>query len=172
MILKRIIILLTFAIISWPSLEVEAQTVELQPSVSQTAFPVKTGFVNDFEKLFTQEEITFLENALDYYKRTSNREVIVITIDSLPQNTTFDHYALAISNNWNVGEATEGNGLTLLLSKKLRKIRISTTDKTSYYLPDEFIKKVIDETMIPEFKNDRYNDGLLLGLNELIRKWI
>jgi uncharacterized protein len=26
--------------------------------------------------------------------------------------------------------------------------------------------------MIPEFKNGKHYDGVLLGLNELIRKWI
>ena len=77
-----------------------------------------------------------------------------------------------MSDNWNVGKNNDGNGLTIMLSKKLRKVRISTTEKTRYYLTDEFCQKVIDENIIPEFKKGNYNDGILLGINELIRKWI
>ena len=172
MILKRIIILLTLTIFFSQIIVVEAQTVKSKPDITKKSFPERNGFVNDFENLLADEEVKFLENLLDYYKKTSNREIVVITIDSIPSNSDFKQYAILTSNNWKIGESTDGNGLTVLLSKKLRKIRISTTDKTRYYLPDEFVKKVIDEIMIPEFKNDRYNDGILLGLNELIRKWI
>ena len=172
MIVKRIIILLILTISSCQTLKVEPQTVELKSGVNQPVFPEKTSFVNDFEKLFTEEEVTFLENALEHYKKNSNREIVIITLDSIPKNSLFDQYAIQLSNNWNIGEETEGNGLTVVLSKKLRRIKISTTDKTRYYLPDDFIKKVIDEKIIPEFKDDHYYDGLLLGLNEFILNWI
>ncbi|MDX1604285.1 MAG: TPM domain-containing protein, partial [Salinimicrobium sediminis] len=105
MILQRIIILLILIIFSCQNLRIEAQTVEPKSDVTQAVFPEKIGFVNDFENLFTEEEVTFLENALDYYKRNSNREIVVITIDTLPNHYQFDHYALLISKNWNVGEA-------------------------------------------------------------------
>ena len=170
--MKRIIILLTLTIFFCQTNEFEAQTIQSKPDLTEKLFPERIGFVNDFENLLADEEVKFLENLLDYYKKTSNREIVVITIDSIPSNSDFKQYALLTSNNWKVGESTDGNGLTVLMSKKLRKIRISTTDKTQDYLPDEFVKKVIDEIMIPEFKNDHYNDGILLGLNELIRNWI
>ncbi|MBD3892225.1 TPM domain-containing protein [Olleya marilimosa] len=151
----------------------ETQPEKPKSEIIVSEFPKQIGFVNDFEKIFTEEEIRFLENLLVYYEKNVNREIAVITIDSIPKNTEFEQYAIRISDDWNVGKNNDWNGLTVVLSKKLRKVRISTTDKTrDLYLPDEFCKKVIDETMIPEFKKGNYNDGILLGLNELIRKWI
>jgi uncharacterized protein len=158
---------------SCKSAKVESQPEKPESEIIASEFPKKIGFVNDFEKIFTNEEIKLLENLLVYYAKNVNREIAVITIDSIPKNMEFDQYAIRISDNWNIGKNNEGNGLTVVLSKKLRKVRISTTDKTrDLYLSDEFCKKVIDETMIPEFKKGNYNDGILLGLNELIRKWI
>lgn len=148
----------------------EDQADKLKSEIVTSEFPKQIGFVNDFENIFSEEEIKFLENLLTIYNDKSNRQIAVITIDSIPENTEFDNYAIKILDNWNVGKNNEGNGLSILLSKSLRKIRISTTDETSYYLTDDFCKKVIDETMIPEFKNGKCFDGLLLGLNELIRK--
>ena len=141
--------------------------------MNKLEFPKQIGFVNDFENIFTEEQKTQLTKFLTYYQENSNREIAVITIDSIPKNIEFDQYSIKMSDNWKVGKDNDGNGLTIVLSKSLRKIRISTTDRTQYYyLSDEFCQKVIDEFMIPEFKKGEYYDGILLGLNELIKKWI
>ena len=158
--------------VSCKSAIVETQTEKPKSEIIVSEFPEQVGFVNDFENIFTEEENKFLENLLIYYEDTSNRQIAVITLDAIPENTEFEQYAIRMSDNWNVGKNNDGNGLTVVLSKSLRKIRISTTEKTRYYLTDEFCQKVIDENIIPEFKNGKYYDGLLLGLNELIRKWI
>ncbi|MFD2696974.1 TPM domain-containing protein [Mesonia sediminis] len=136
-------------------------------------FPKQIGFVNDFENIFTEEQKTQLTKFLTYYQNTSYREIAVITLDSVPKNMEFDQYAIRLSDNWKVGKNNDGNGLTVVLSKTLKAVRISTTDKTKeLYLSDEFCKNVIDQNMIPEFKKGNYYDGVLLGLNELIKKWI
>ena len=159
--------------VSCKSAKVETQTEKQKSEISVSKFPTQNGFVNDFENVLTKEEVKFLENLLVYYEKNSNREIAVITINSIPESTEFEQYAIKMSDNWNVGKNNDGNGLTVVLSKSMCKVRISTTDKTrALYLSDEFCKKVIDETMIPEFKKGNYNDGILLGLNELIRKWI
>lgn len=164
--------ILILMLVSFTSMEVKAQTEIPTPEAKITEFPEQIGFVNDFEKLFTEEESKFLEDLLAYYEKNVNREIAIITLDSIPEDRDFDQYAIQLSDHWQVGENNDGNGLSLLLSKSLRKIRISTTDKTrDLYLSDEFCKKVIDETMIPEFKKGNYYNGILLGLKELIRIW-
>ena len=153
--------------------KLETKTEQPKTEIITSEFPQKIGFVNDFENIFTEEEINFLGNILVKYENDVNREITVITIDSVPENMEFNSYAVKISDNWKVGITNNGTGLTVLLSKTLRKVRISTTDKTrDLYLSDKFCKKVIDQNMIPEFKKGKYYDGLLLGLNELIRKWL
>ena len=170
---RNILIILILTLVSCKSAKVETQSDKPESEIIVSEFPKQVGCVNDFENIFTEEEIKFLEKLLIYYKDTSNRQIAVITIDSIPENAEFEQYAFRMSDNWNVGKNNDANGLTVVLSKTLRKIRISTTDKTrDLYLSDEFCKKVIDEIMIPEFKNGKHYDGLLLGLNELIKKWI
>ncbi len=153
--------------------KVEAEFKEPKSEITVSKYPKQIGFVNDFEKIFTEEQKVQLTKFLTYYKETSFREIAVITIDSIPENIEFDKYAINLSENWKIGKDNEGDGLTVVFSKSLKKVRISTTDKTKeLYLSDKFCQKVIVENMIPEFKNGNYYDGILLGLNELIRKWI
>lgn len=174
--LQRILIILflTLNLISCKSTTVESQIKNQESSkINKLEFPNQLGFVNDFEDIFTKEQNAFLTNLLKYYQETSNREITIITIEFIPEKTDFMQYAIGLANNWKVGENNNGNGLTIVLSKTLRKIRISTTTKTQYYyLSDKLCQKVVDEIMIPEFKKEKYYDGLLLGLNELIKKWI
>ena len=170
---RNIFIILILTFFSCKTAKLETKTEQPKTEIITSEFPQKIGFVNDFENIFTEEEIKFLENILVKYENDVNREITVITIDSVPENMEFNSYAVKISDNWKVGINNNGNGLTVLLSKTLRKVRISTTDKTrDLYLSDKFCKKVIDQNMIPEFKKGKYYDGLLLGLNELIRKWL
>ena len=170
--LRNIFIVLILIFFSCKTAKVETKIEQPKTKIIASEFPQQIGFVNDFEKIFTENDIKFLENALSYYKENSNKEIAIITIESIPENTEFDQYAIRMSDNWNVGKNNDGNGLTVVLSKTLKKVRISTTEKTRNYLTDEFCQKVIDENMIPEFKNGNYNDGVLLGINELIRKWL
>lgn len=171
MTLRTILLILILTFFSCKIANVEAQIKEQKSEITVSEFPKQIGFVSDFEKIFTEEQKVQLTKFLTYYKETSFREIAVITIDSIPENIEFDQYAIKLSDNWNIGKNNDGNGLTVVMSKSLRKIRISTTEKTRYYLTDEFCQKVIDENMIPEFKNGNDYDGILLGLNELIKKW-
>jgi|SRR5690554_3256433 len=170
---RTILVILILTFFSCKTAKVESEIKEPKSEITVSEFPKQIGLVNDFAKIFTEEQRAQLTKFLNYYKETSFREIAVITIDSIPENIEFEQYAIKLSDDWKVGKDYDGNGLTVVLSVKLKGLRISTTDKTRYYyLSDEFCKKVIDENMIPEFKKGNYYDGLLLGLNELIKKWI
>ncbi|WP_224484671.1 TPM domain-containing protein [Robertkochia aurantiaca] len=169
---RKVIIIVVLILVSCKSSNLETQIGLQELELSKGKFPKQIGYVNDFEEIFTKKEIQFLENLLEYYKTTMNHDIAVITIDSIPKDLEFNQFAIELSDNWKVGSNNNGNGLTVVLSKSLKRIRITTTDRTrELFLSDEFCKKVIDEYMIPEFKNQNYYDGVLLGLNELIKKW-
>lgn len=162
----KILLVLILIFFSCKTAKVETKTENSKAEINLLEFPKQIGFVNDFENFFSEEENKSLEDLLVYYEKNSNKKIVIITIGSIPENTRFDKYAIRMSNNWNVGKNNNGNGLTVVLSKSLKKIRISTSEKTKeLYLSDELCEKVIYETMIPQFKNGKHYDGVLLGLN-------
>lgn len=168
---KLITLLFLLVLISCKTAKVETDTVTQKSEQTESEFPKQIGFVNDFEEIFNDEQKKFLENLLDEYKETANTEIAVVTINSIPENMTFDQYAVKLSDNWKIGLENDKNGLTIVFSQHLKTVRISTTDKTrNLYLSNEFCQKVIDENMIPEFKKGNYYDGIILGLNELMEK--
>ena len=127
--------------------------------------------VNDFEFVFTPEQLEKLTLIIRNFEKETTNQIAVVSIDSIGKYTDFDQFAIDLSNYNGVGLKEKDNGLTIVFSKNLRKLRISTGYGTEKILTDEICKKIIDETIIPEFKNGEYYNGIEKGITELISKW-
>jgi uncharacterized protein len=135
----------------------------------ESEFPKQKREVNDFEFAFSAEELEKLTRIIrDFEKKTSN-QIAIVSIKSIGSYDDFDKYALALSNNWGVGQKDKHNGLTIVFSTTLKKIRISTG--TEKFLSDTVCKIIMDETIIPAFKNGNFYGGIEKGLCQLIEKW-
>lgn len=70
-----------------------------------------------------------------------------------------------------MGKRESDNGLTIIFSKELRRIRISTGTGTQKILTDSICDSIIQKIMIPEFKDNNYYSGIEKGLLQLIKDW-
>ena len=127
--------------------------------------------VNDFEFIFTLEQLEKLTLMIRDFEKNSSNQIAIVSIDSIGNYTDFDKFAVDLSNYNGIGLKEKDNGLSIVFSKNLRKIRISTGHGTEKILTDEICKKIIDQTIIPEFKNGDYYSGIEKGITELIAKW-
>lgn len=137
----------------------------------ETNFPDPIGFVNDFEKILSSKEVAKLENFLINYEKQTSNEIVIITISETQNNTDFNTYALDLAKNWEVGKKGKDNGLVIVVSEKLRKIRICTGTGTEKILTDEICENILQENIIPNFKNGEIYNGIESGINALIEKW-
>ena len=106
----------------------------------------------------------------EFEKNTTN-QIVIVSIKSIGKYKDFDKFALDLSNYNGIGLKEKNNGLSIIFSKNLKKIRISTGTGTEKILTDEICKKIIDQNIIPEFKNGDFYNGIEKGLNKLITKW-
>ena len=63
------------------------------------------------------------------------------------------------------------NGLMIIFSKPLRQVGIATGYGTEKILTDSICNQVLEGTMLPYFKQDKYYEGISKGLDSLIHKW-
>ena len=61
--------------------------------------------------------------------------------------------------------------MTIVVCNPCKQIGIATGLGTELILTDEICKNVIDQTIIPEFKDGNFYDGIKNGVVELIEKW-
>jgi len=186
LILSTIIAILLFVsfvlpkLISFPIAYYNSQKVWEKPDDSKLTetgndtilkFPKQIGYVNDYDNVLTKEQISELENIIkDYEKKTTN-EISIVSVNSIKPYKDISLYTTELAHQWGIGKSEKNNGLIILFSKTLRSIRISTGYGTEKILTDEICKKVIDETIIPEFKNGDYYNGIKNGIKELIVEW-
>ena len=139
----------------------------------ENLFPKQSiGYVHDFEHVLTNNQFTDLEILIDKIQKQDKCQITVISIDNIGTYSDFDKYAFDLSNQWEIGKYYEGNGISIIFSKSWRQIRISTTDDIRDIITDQFCKDLIDNIIIPSFKNGDYYSGLnnaLLKISEKLR---
>jgi uncharacterized protein len=175
----RIIFIVFLTIYSCKTKQIEKTEPNTEPpkvefsqfDLGESDLPKLKKQVNDFESVFTFEQLEKLTLMIREFEKNTTNQIAVVSIESIGKYTDFDKFAVDLSNYNGIGLKEKDNGLSIVFSKSLRKIRISTGIGTENVLTDEICKKIIDQTIIPEFKNGDYYSGIEKGLAELISKW-
>lgn len=115
-----------------------------------------TGFVNDYEQIFSTDEKNKLEKMLSDYAKTTTAEICIVTSDSFPAG---DHIeATNLFNKWGIGSKELNNGLLFVLSKSQRKYSIVTGYGLEEFLPDGKLNQFVPN-MTDSFRVGNYYAG-------------
>jgi uncharacterized protein len=78
---------------------------------------------------------------------------------------SIEEYSIALAEKWQVGERDEDNGVIILLAAQERRIRIEVGYGLEGALPDGLTGQIMDTSMVPLFREDRYGEGFLSAVN-------
>lgn len=127
------------------------------------ARPTPPRLVNDLASILTVEQNSALERILvDFADSTSNQITVVI----VPELYGMDKASLAyeIGEKWGVGHEKYNNGIVILVKPKTETERGEAFIATGYglegVLPDALARAVVENDMIPFFKNNDYYGGI------------
>ena len=174
---KILILYLTFNLLSCKGTaqekEIEKPTTEFDFSKVEKfrETKLKGQIINDYDSIFSSSQRKELSDIIYDYNIETTRQIVVVTIDSINPYSDIQKMATDLGKYWGVGTAEKDNGLIILLCKPCQKIGIATGFGTELILTDQICKNVIDQTIIPEFKNGKFYDGIKNGVAELIEKW-
>lgn len=136
----------------------------------EVKFPDRVGYVNDFEGILSPEQVNELNELVANHERETSNELVLVTIGSFePYPSLFD-YSYALANDWGVGKKNKNNGIAIVFGKQIREIRIQVGYGLENKLNDEEAKRIIEDTIVPEFKKGDYYLGLKKGLAEIINE--
>jgi uncharacterized protein len=114
------------------------------------------GWTSDFEKIFTDDEVKFLDSIIsELNERTSNQIAIVTLVLDSTQIRSIEElaeFSLELLNKWGVGVKGKDNGIGIVFSKNLRRIWIEIGPALRSKLTGDKLQTIIDEIIIPEFK--------------------
>ena len=127
------------------------------------------GWVSDNENILNDNSITQLTKLIsDWRDRTAVEIAVVTTTNYAPYNSITD-YSIALGNEWGIGQKEVNNGILIVVSTTQREVRISTGLGMEQLLTDEMCQQIVNEKILPSFKNANYPEGIINGVKEIIR---
>ena len=115
--------------------------------------------IADVEKIFNSEQSQKLEKHLKEIKYKNRLQVLIVSTDDYFPNQNIDDYSFKILNT-NYNTFFENGGVIFVINLKERNIRISTNQIAKQILSDEYCQYLIDKIIVPNFKNEKYFDGI------------
>ncbi|MEH6658958.1 TPM domain-containing protein [Leeuwenhoekiella marinoflava] len=134
---------------------------------ASSVFPKQKGSVNDFENILSESEEEELTRKIQELESATSNQIAVVTLVSIKPYSTIESYAFDLANYWGVGMEEKDNGIVIALGKELKQIRIENSMGIQQGLTDSETKRIIEELMIPEFKQEKYYKGLLKGIEAI-----
>lgn len=160
---KKTIYLLLITFI-FAALESFAQDIPPRPSPPR--------LVNDLANLLSDREEQALESKLRYFHDSTSNQIAIVTVNSL-QGYDANAFAYEIGETWKVGQQEFNNGVVVLVKTKTSpNDRGETAIAVGYGLesviPDAIAVRIINNELLPAFRNDNFYKGLNDATNVLM----
>lgn len=127
-------------------------------------------FVFDHEDAFSQEEEIRLDTLFRGHELRTTNEIVLITTKDYHGAMDMRTFAATCGDSLGVGKKRKNNGVVITFSKRLREVFIATGLGTERVLNDWYCQNIIDSIMLPNFKKDRYFEGLFEGGSAMIKQ--
>ncbi len=135
---------------------------------AQIAVPPLTGHIIDQTGTLTTEQKTSLEQTLSAFEARKGSQLAVLMVNSTAPEA-IEPYALRVAEQWKLGRKKVDDGVILVVAKADRTLRIEVGYGLEGALNDATSKRIIDQTILPRFKQQDFAGGIQAGLAQIIR---
>ncbi|MFN4218026.1 MAG: TPM domain-containing protein [Candidatus Bipolaricaulia bacterium] len=125
--------------------------------------PAFQGYVSDYAQILSpqmQEKLTVLLRELE---QKTTAQIAVLTVKTARPYDDFQ-YALKVFDSWKIGQKGKDNGALFFVASEDRRVRIVTGYGLEGILPDGKVGAILDEFVLPEFREGRFDEGIYKGV--------
>ena len=120
----------------------------------------------DYADILSASEESALERKLIQYADSTSTQIVVINISST-NGEEINFLGANWLSAWGIGQKGVDNGILILVADQDRKVGINTGYGVESMLTDALSKRIIEQRIIPEFKNGDYYGGLDSGVEAI-----
>ncbi len=136
-------------------------------TVTAQALPSPTGYVNDFASVISAEDTTQIEAVIQTVQSATGAEIAVVTVPSYEPYGSIEQFGVALAESWGVGAEADDSGAILILAMQEREVRIEVGYGLEGILPDGRVGAILDEMVLPSFREGDWGAGMLGGVQGL-----
>ena len=110
-------------------------------------------------QLLNAQEEQLLNQKLVRYSDSTSTQIVVLIMDKTNGDNHL-RFGTDIAQSWGIGQKGKDNGILVLITLEERKTSIITGKGVEYLLTDALSKRIIEQIIIPNFKNQQYFTAL------------
>jgi len=130
-------------------------------------FPPLTGRVVDDAALLSPAAEQQITAELADLEAKTGRQLVVATVPDL-QGYEIEDYGYQLGRAWGIGDKVRNDGVVLLVAPKERRVRIEVGYGLEGVLTDALSNVIIQEKVLPAFREGRPEAGILAGAQALV----
>ncbi|CAL2087228.1 TPM_phosphatase domain-containing protein [Tenacibaculum sp. 190524A02b] len=176
-IIQLLLISLTISLVSCKLTVSERNTKKTIPffdfnSVEKYKQSKLTGqIVNDYSNILNPSQKRQLTSLISNYYKKTTRQIALVTVNNIESYTDIRKFSTDLGNYWGIGSAEKNNGILIVFCNPCKQIRIATGLDTQKVLTDDICSTILNNNMIPYFKEGKFYEGFENGITELIKQW-
>ena len=126
-----------------------------------------TGRVTDAADILDAAQEARLSKSLEQLERTRGHQMVVVTVPTL-RGQEVAAYTRDLGNAWGIGRDEEDDGVILLVAPNERLARIAVGDGLEKKLPDVLCQRIMDEQVVPRFREGDLPGGIEAAVSAII----
>lgn len=140
-------------------------------SVEQIVNP-KTSCANCYvanqDAILSSSATDRINQLLHSLNQKTGIEIAVVAING-EQTTSARDVSMELFDAWKIGKKGEDNGIIIILTKASREVFIRTGYGVEGYLTDALSSRIVNNYMVPYFKEGKWDEGFLSGVSQIVR---
>ena len=172
-IILALAMLLMVALPACKNADQNQQSVDTATAPQQELLENPASQVVDIAGILNEQDIKALLDKTNVLDSLKLAQVAIVTVNDLEGKKAID-FATSLANKWGVGHNDTNDGITILVKPKTSdtpegkgEATIATGTGMQKILTDSICKSIIDKTMLPKFKENKYGEGISDALDKI-----
>lgn len=127
--------------------------------------------VYDYAHVIDSASLAIINDSLKNLYVYNKMQVVILTVESLDGMDKFD-YCQEVFEKWGIGDKKLNNGVLILVKPKQEgskgQVRIHTGYGAEGILPDLLCNKLVEDSMIPAFKEEKYGIAIRRAVDAIV----
>ena len=137
-------------------------------AAAQVAVPPLKARVNDLTGTLSAEQRSALEQTLAEFEQRKGAQIAVLLVPTTePEPVAM--FAVRVQESWKLGRKGVDDGVLLAIAKDDRELHIEVGYGLEGVLPDAIAKRIIEEEIVPRFKQGDFYGGIRAGTDRIMR---
>lgn len=128
--------------------------------------PLSARIIDQTGTLSTAETAALDSRLAALEARKGSQIAVLLVPTTAPE--AIEQYSIRVADRWKLGRKGVDDGILLIVAKADRAVRIEVGYGLEGAIPDATANRVIDDFILPRFRDDDYAGGISTGVDRLI----